>query len=206
LLIFSLARWNPLRPAAIKKMQRKILSPIRLRIAAIAFAALFALVVFHPLSAAQPVGKLHIDFLDVGQGDSALLTMPDGTTVLIDGGGKPNIGRGTDNDNVEDAFERDTRRIGEGVVSEYLWSRGMDRVDYILPTHADADHIDGLNDIAQNFKVRGAIIARSPADDPEYVRFATTMKAAGVQIEKIGAGDVLHFGKVSADVLWPPPI
>ena len=205
LLIFSLARWNPLRPAAIKKMQRKILSPIRLRIAAIAFAALFALVVFHPLSAAQPDGKLHIDFLDVGQGDSALLTMPDGTTVLIDGGGKPNINRGTDDGDVEDVFERDTRSIGEGVVSEYLWSRGMDRVDYILPTHADADHIDGLNDVAQNFKVRGAIVARSPANDPEYLRFATTMKTTGVPVEKTGAGDILHFGNVTADVLWPPP-
>ena len=50
-------------------------------------------------------------------------------------------------------FERDTRSIGESVVSEYLWWRGMDRVDYILATHADADHIDGLNDVARNFKV-----------------------------------------------------
>ena len=205
-LIYALTRWNPLRPASISKVHNKILSSIRLRIPATAFAGLLALIVFHPLSATRPDGRLHIDFLDVGQGDSALLTMPDGTTVLIDGGGKPNIGRGTDNDNVEETFERDTRSIGEGVVSEYLWSLGMDRVDYILPTHADADHIDGLNDIAQNFKVRGAIVARTPANDPEYVRFATTMKAAGVQIEKIGAGDVLHFGKVSADVLWPPPI
>jgi len=205
-LIYELTRWNPLRPVSISKVHNKILSPIRLRIAATVFAGLLALIVFHPLSAARPDGQLHIDFLDVGQGDSALLTMPDGTTVLIDGGGKPNITHDTDDGEVEDAFERDTRSIGEGVVSEYLWSRGMDRVDYLLPTHADADHIDGLNDIAQNFKVRGAIVARTPANDPEYVRFATTMKAAGVQIEKIGAGDVLHFGKVSADVLWPPPI
>jgi competence protein ComEC len=131
--------------------------------------------------------------------------MPDGTTVLIDGGGKPNINRGTGDGEAEGTFERDTRSIGEGVVSEYLWSRGMDRVDYILPTHADADHIDGLNDIAQNFKVRGAIVARSPADDPEYVRFATTMKTTGVPVETIGAGDILHLGNVTADVLWPPP-
>src|SRR5437870_12172427 len=205
-LIYELTRWNPLRPVSISKVHHRILSPIRLRMAATAFAALFALIIFHPFSAARPDGKLHIDFLDVGQGDSALLTMPDGTTVLIDGGGKPNINRGTDDGDVEDVFERDTRSIGEGVVSEYLWSRGMDRVDYILPTHADADHIDGLNDVAQNFKVRGALVARTPMDDSEYVRFATTMKAASVQIEKIGAGDVLHFGKVSADVLWPPPI
>jgi competence protein ComEC len=203
-LIYALARWNPLRPVSISKVHDKVLSPIRLRIGAAAFAGLLALIVLHPLSAARPDGKLHIDFLDVGQGDSALLTMPDGTTLLIDGGGKPNTNRNADDVEVEDTFERDTRSIGEGVVSEYLWSRGMDRVDYILPTHADADHIDGLNDIAQNFKVRGAIVARSPADDPEYVRFATTMKTTGVPVETIGAGDILHLGNVTADVLWPP--
>src|SRR5256886_10506445 len=204
-LIYALTRWNPLRPASISKVHNKTLSSIRLRIPATAFAGLLALIVFHPLSATRPDGRLHIDFLDVGQGDSALLTMPDGTTVLIDGGGKPDIGRGTDNDNVEETFEGDTRSIGEGVVSEYLWSRGMVRVDYILPTHADADHIDGLNDIAQNFKVRGAIVARSPAADPEYVRFAATMKTTGVPVETIGAGDILRLGNVTADVLWPPP-
>jgi competence protein ComEC len=204
-LLWALARWNPLRPVSITKVRNKTLSPFRLRIAATVFSGLLALIVFHPLSAARPDGKLHIDFLDVGQGDSALLTMPDGTTVLIDGGGKPNINRGADDDDVEEAFERDTRSIGEGVVSEYLWARGMDRVDYILPTHADADHIDGLNDVARNFRVRGAIVARSPADDPEYVRFATTMKTTGVPVEKVGAGDILHFGNVTADVLWPPP-
>ncbi len=206
LLIYALARWDPLRPVSISRVHNKILSPIGLRIAATMFAGLLALIVFHPLSAAPPDGKLHIDFLDVGQGDSALLTTPDGTTLLIDGGGKPNIRHGTDEDEIYDVFERDTRSIGEGVVSEYLWFRGMDRVDYILPTHADADHIEGLSDVARNFKVRGALVARTPSDDPEYVRFDTTMKSTGVPVEKIGAGDVLHFGNVTADVLWPPPI
>src|SRR5262249_26955363 len=149
-------------------------------------------------------GKLHIDFLDVGQGDSALVTMPDGATLLIDGGGRPNIDwKKSDDLDADEPFERDRRSIGERVVSEFLWSRGLDHVDYILPTHADADHIDGLNDIARNFKVRGAIIARTPADDSEYLRFERTMKSAGVPIERIGAGDVLHFANVPVDVLWP---
>ncbi len=104
-----------------------------------------------------------------------------------------------------DLFERDTRSIGEGVVSQFLWSRGMDRVDYVLATHADADHIDGLNDVVQNFRVRGAMVARAPADDPEYLRFAATMRKAGVPVDHIGAGDMLQFGDVSAQVLWPPP-
>ena len=166
-----------------------------------AFGLLLLAIVFHPFSAARPDGKLHLDFLDVGQGDSALLTMPDGTTILVDGGGRPNINQAEE----ESVFERDTRSIGEGVVSQYLWSRGMDRVDYILATHADADHIDGLNDVATNFRVRAAIVARTPADDAEYIRFAGTMKESGVPVEKIGAGDLLRFGEVSAQVLWPPP-
>lgn len=198
-LIFALAGWHPLSAAWITKPT--IFSPGRLTIAVSAFGLLLLAIVFHPFSAPRPDGKLHLDFLDVGQGDSALLTMPDGTTLLVDGGGRPNINQADD----ESAFERDTRSIGEGVVSQYLWSRGMDRVDYILATHADADHIDGLNDVANNFQVRAAIVARTPADDAEYTRFAGTMKESGVAVEKIGAGDLLRFGEVSAQVLWPPP-
>ena len=205
-LVFALARWNPLRPASIVKIKSRIFSAPRLRLASVTFAAAIAVIVFHPFSAAGPDGKLHVDFLDVGQGDSALLTMPDGTTLLVDGGGRPNINRSNADDvDADEPFERDTRSIGEAVVSEYLWARGLDRVDYILATHADADHIDGLNDVARNFKVRGAIVARAPANDPEYSRFATTMTEISVPVQKIGAGDVLRMGNVTAQVLWPPP-
>jgi competence protein ComEC len=200
-LLFALVRWNPLRPVFDGG---KLFSSRALRFAGLPFAGLLSVIILHPFSAGRPDGKLHIDFLDVGQGDSALLTMPDGTTLLVDGGGRPNINQ-TNDDGGDPVFERDTRSIGEGVVSQYLWSLGLDRVDYILATHADADHIDGLNDVARNFKVRGAIVARTPMDDAEYVRFAATMKEADVPVVKIGAGDVLRFGNVSAQVLWPPP-
>ena len=103
------------------------------------------LVVFHPWSARTTDARLHIDFLDVGQGDSALVTMPDGTTMLVDGGGRPSFMQPAS----VDIPAREMRSIGETVVSEYLWWRGLDRVDYILATHADADHIDGLNDVVQ---------------------------------------------------------
>ena len=204
ILVFALARWNPLRPILIFERAGKIALKKYLRFASLAFAVVLALIVLHPYSAARPDGRLHVDFLDVGQGDSALLTMPDGTTVMIDAGGKPNFNRGEDDD-AEQPFERDTRSVGDGVVSEFLWARGLDRVDYLIPSHADADHIDGLNDVARNFKVRGAIVARNPSDDLEYARFAATMNDAGLPIEKIGAGDILHFGEVTAEILWPPP-
>jgi competence protein ComEC len=205
LLALALAHWNPLRPATITGQTERGLRPSRVRLAFAAFLLLLGVIVFHPFSGPRADGKFHVDYLDVGQGDSALLTMPDGTTMLIDGGGRPNIDWNRDDTDAEAPFERDTRSVGERVVSEYLWSRGLDRVDYILPTHADADHIDGLNDVAQNFKVRGAIVSRTPAGESEYVRFAETMKRSRVPIERIGAGDVLGFGDVSVDVLWPPP-
>jgi competence protein ComEC len=205
-LILALARWNPLRPESIIRTRNKPFSGPRVRLASVSFAVVVAIIIFHPFSAARSDGKLHVDFLDVGQGDSALITMPDGTTLLVDGGGRPNINRGsTDDLDADDAFERDTRSIGEGVVSEFLWARGLDRVDYILATHADADHIDGLNDVARNFRVRGALVARTPADDSEYARFAATMNETSVPVQKIGAGDLIRVADITAQVLWPPP-
>jgi competence protein ComEC len=206
ILALALSRWNPMRPPIITGEPDRRLRRTHVRFAGVAFLLLLGVIVFHPFSADKPDGAMHVEFLDVGQGDSALLTMPDGTTMLIDGGGRPNIDwNRTDESDADAPFERDTRSVGERVVSEYLWSRGLDRVDYLLPTHADADHIDGLNDIARNFKVRGAIVTRTPAGDSGYLHFAETMKSRRVPIERIGAGDVLRFGEVSVDVLWPPP-
>ena len=112
-----------------------------LRLAAFAFAGLVLVIVAHPLSAGRADGRLRVDFLDVGQGDSALVTMPDGTTLLVDGGGRPDLRRrrGVEDDGEE--FEPDARPVGDAVVSEYLWWRGLSRVDYVLATHADADNI-----------------------------------------------------------------
>ena len=104
---------------------------------------------------------------------------------------------GSSNDQVP---ARELRSIGETVVSEYLWWRGLDRVDYVLATHADADHIDGLNDVVRNFAVRSAIVARAPGNNPEFARFAETLKKTNTPLTIVSAGDVLSFGPVSAEV------
>jgi competence protein ComEC len=203
LLVIALARWKPLRLSE-PETRKKTLARRKLAIAMAGFLLIGLITVGHPFSGDRPDGKLHVDFLDVGQGDSALLTMPDGTTLLIDGGGRPNIDwQRTGEFDDGEPFERDTRSVGERVVSEYLWSRGLDRVDYVLATHADADHIDGLNDVVRNFKVRSAIVARTPSNDPGYARFAETMRQMRVSVERVGAGDAMLFGGVTAQVLWP---
>jgi competence protein ComEC len=184
-LIVALLHWQPLGPLRQRECK------LHRHVPALSFAQLLLLTVLllHPFSAERPGGKLRVDFLDVGQGDSALITMPDGTTLLVDGGGNPN-----------DAG----RRIGETVVSEYLWWRGLSQIDYVLATHADADHIDGLNDVLKNFFVRAALIARRPGDDPEFQKFSQTLTETGTNSETIQAGDVIRFGEVEVDVLWPP--
>jgi competence protein ComEC len=184
-LIVALLHWQPLGSRRERECKLRRYVPL------LSFAQLLLLTILvsHPYSAARADGKLRIDFLDVGQGDSALITMPDGTTLLVDGGG-----------NTTDT----ARRIGETVVSEYLWWKGLGQIDYVLATHADADHIDGLNDVLRNFSVRGALIARRPANDPEFEKFSQTLKQTGTYSETIQAGDVIHFGEVEIDVLWPP--
>lgn len=201
-LVVLLLRWNPLlRKDVAAAKSRRILNA-RVVTAALVFTTTF--VVLHPFSASQMKGKLRIDFLDVGQGDAALVTLPDNTTMLVDGGGRP--GPFQRDQNSDEAFERETRSIGETVVSEYLWWRGLDRVDYLLATHADADHIDGLNDVARNFAVRAVFVARTPRTDAEYARLVETLRTQNTRVQLIGAGDVLRFGDVSATVLWPLPL
>ena len=157
---------------------------------------MFALLVWHPFSSKLAGGKLRIDFLDVGQGDSALLTMPDGATLLVDGGGKPQF--------LKNSSGGRGRSIGEMVVCEYIWRQGIDSVDYVLATHADADHIDGLKDVVKNFKVRSALVGRTPSNDAAFLEFVQTLDARGTPVQIVQAGDVLKFGNVEIDVLWPP--
>ena len=114
-LTLALARWNPLRPATITREAVNKVRALHVRLAFAAFGLLLGVSVLHPFSGPQPDGKLHVDYLDVGQGDSALVTMPDGTTMLIDGGGRPNIDWARAGDGEPEPFERDTRSIGSHV-------------------------------------------------------------------------------------------
>jgi competence protein ComEC len=164
------------------------------------------IIIAHPFSAPRPDGRLRVDFIDVGQGDSALVTMPDGSTLLVDGGGRPGFRTPRPVEDEVEEFEPDTRGVGEAAVAEYLWWRGLSRVDYVLATHADADHIQGLNDILKSFGARAAFVGRAPHGDEEFARFSQTARDAGVPLYFVARGDRLRFGAVEVDVLWPPPV
>ncbi|MFN0278999.1 MAG: ComEC/Rec2 family competence protein [Pyrinomonadaceae bacterium] len=197
LIAFAVNRWKPFDlKQSLWPMKGSVLYPV-----VSLLILLIVLIAFHPFSAPRGDGRLQFDFLDVGQGDSALVTFPDGKTMLIDGGGRFRYKTKSDED--AEPFERDTRGIGEAVVSEFLWHRGLSRIDHILATHADADHIQGLIDVAKNFSIGSAVFGRTPMNDPDFAALAEVLRTREIPTEAISRGDRLKFGDVIVEVLYP---
>ncbi len=191
--------WDPFRLS--KSNFEKIFRFRNLAFAGTAAVSLAAVIVLHPFSSPRPDGRLHVEFLDVGQGDSAFITFPNGETMLIDGGGRANFNK--DND---DGFEPDSPSIGETVVSEFLWERGYSRIDHLVATHAHADHIQGLADTARNFKIGRAWFGLLPTDDEDGERLMTVLRRYEIPIVTTVRPQRLEIGGVVIDILNPPLI
>lgn len=187
-------RWDPF---SLRGVRRKA-APAALSLIA---ACLASIIVFHPFSASRATGDLKIEFLDVGQGDSAFITFPNGETMLIDGGGRVNYG--SSDDDADAPFELDLPRIGEMVVSEFLWEKGYSRIDRLVVSHADADHSQGLTDVVRNFAVGEILIGAVPATDSEMAELLAQAKRYSVPVRQIGKGDTFEIAGVRIDVLWP---
>ena len=98
--------------------------------------------------------------LDVGHGDAIVLSLPDGKNVLVDGGG----------------LGRSSLDIGESVLVPYLLDRGVRKLDAVIVTHADFDHIGGLFTVLEEIEVKAlwegnrmtAVSIRSRLIEPAY--------------------------------------
>jgi len=188
-IAFELNRWLPF---SLKRRSGKTLC-----VMTAAVVLLSCIIIFHPYSEPSSDGKLHIAFLDVGQGDSAFIVFPNGETMLIDGGGRIDLGG-------SEGFEPDIPRIGEAVVSEYLWELGYSQIDHLLASHPDTDHVQGLEDVSQNFRVTDLVYAAGKANDADMddlLRSADRKKIARVEVR---SGDNFEIGGVLIEILNPP--
>ena len=143
------------------------------------------------LSDAATPGRLRLTMFDVGQGDATLVELPDSSRVLVDAGGTP-FGRGT--------FD-----IGSRVLAPALWARGVRRLDALVLTHGDPDHIGGAPSVIEDFAPQALwegipVLRHGPLQD--VLRKA---RASGIEVEQHLAGKVRHAGAARMRVLHPPP-
>ena len=151
----------------------------------------------------QPDGRLRVHFLDVGQGDSALVVFPRGKTMLLDGGGELRFAS-REQEETGATFTENAFSIGEAVVSRFIWSLGRTKVEYVLATHADADHMGGLSDVVENFRIGQAIVGHVPTNDSEYQRFVESLRRRQTPLSAVSAGEHFEIDGVRVEVLWPP--
>ncbi len=133
-------------------------------------------------------GRMEVTFIDVGQGDAALVRLPGGMTLLIDGGPR---GPG----------EYDA---GRQVVGRFLLAQGISRLDAVAATHLEADHAGGLVWLVENFHPRELWVGEPVEGGRLAADLAGAAARAGCQIRLLGAGERLEpAAGVALEVLWP---
>jgi competence protein ComEC len=150
--------------------------PRRLVVVAIALAPL---VVWQAALGAGPPTALTVRMLDIGQGDSILITSPGGATVLIDGG------------------------PDEELAAQLLVSYGVKRLDAVIATHPHADHIAGLPQILARFPVGVFLEPGCPDTTELQAGLHDEIEAQGIPVRDPRAGDVVLVGDLSFRVLSP---
>lgn len=134
-------------------------------------------------------GRLHVTMLSVGQGESLLLRLPRGETMLVDGGG----------------YLRDSGRdFGERILGPALFKLGVRRIDYMILTHAHPDHMGGLSFVARTLEVGQFWEGTPGGSGREYAELRASLRSRRVPLRLLGAGDTLRLpGGVTMEVLSP---
>lgn len=125
---------------------------------------------------------LRIHYIDVGQGDSAFIELPNNSTMLIDAG---------END------------MGE-VVVDYINKLGYSKIDYIIGTHPHTDHIGGLKDIINNFNTNKIYMPKVISTSKTYENLLNTIAEKNLKIHTAKKGvNIINENNLSIDIVAP---
>jgi competence protein ComEC len=131
-------------------------------------------------------GLLHVDVLDVGQGDAILIRTPRGRAWQVDAGGSAT------------AFD-----VGEWVVAPYLWSIPVVRLEGIVVSHAHMDHVGGVPFLLRHFAPGALWEGPAPRADAGYRLLDKAAGASSASRVAVGAGTTSMLDGVQIEILAP---
>lgn len=127
-------------------------------------------------------GILTVHFLDVGQGDSEFIELPDGRCMLIDAS---------------------VSEYGS-FISEYITECGYSKIDYLVATHPHADHIGGMKTIVESFDIGEIYMPRVASNSKTFENLLTAVSQKGLQINTAKAGKSVYAdSELSIELLAP---
>ena len=132
---------------------------------------------------------LTIHFLDVGQGDSMVITYQN-RTFLIDGGGD---------------VRKKEENVGVDVLLPFLRHQGIHKIDTVFITHSDFDHIYGIIEIVGQIPISEVImpIVYKEVEDPLIQRLLSLLEGQGTRVHYFRTGDRLTYKNMTISCLWP---
>lgn len=135
-----------------------------------------------------------ITLVDVGQGDSILIRDMDNKTLLIDVGGVHHF-------DGKKAWQKKYRQANaEKTLIPYLKSRGVTKIDYLLLTHTDNDHVGDMEEVAKNFEVKEILTSQGSLKNMSFVN---RLRAMQIKTKIVKAGDRLSIMGSYLQVLYP---
>lgn len=149
--------------------------------------ALLFFITKHPL-------ENEVTVVDIGQGDSIFLRDMRGRTVLIDVGGRVDFA-------AKEAWqERSSQANAERTLIPYLHSRGVDRIDSLVLTHTDTDHVGDVLEVAKQVQIGRIYVSPGSLTVPDFV---ATLKEINVPVHVVAVGDRLPIFDAYLEVLYP---
>ena len=166
-----------------------------LALAALGALPLIAALVLWPERALVSPGMMEVTAIDVGQGDSLLVVGPEGRAMLVDAGGP--VGSVKETAEAQAAFD-----VGEEIVSPYLWSRRIRRLDVMVLSHAHSDHMGGMAAVMRNFRPRELWVGVD-ANSDAYRALLAEAAELGVVVRHLRSGDGVAWNGIDVKALSP---
>ncbi|HWL23010.1 MAG TPA: DNA internalization-related competence protein ComEC/Rec2 [Ureibacillus sp.] len=142
--------------------------------------------------------ELKITFLSVGQGDSILIELPNREEVyLIDTGGLLRF--------AQDEWKqtKEPYEIGRQVVVPYLKGKGIHRIDKLIITHADSDHVEGAEEIVKEIEVKEIHISPNSYKKEVMIDLVKEAEKRGIPILEQMTGKYWSVQNYIFQYLWP---